>query len=97
MSTPLDLYPVPYTTPQAEGLYLDVPSVSERSDILTSKTGIDVRDVFLGHPRCVVCGHSAPYALQYCQIISHLDYEVVRPSVIEPTSWTTYLLFSGRC
>ncbi|KAI0295526.1 hypothetical protein BC826DRAFT_281071 [Russula brevipes] len=69
MSTPLPLYPLPYTTrlPPDE-LYFDV-----ETSRVAFRSGIDARDVFLGHRRCVVCGTTT--SLNRCHIIRRTDAE----------------------
>jgi len=74
MSTQLDLYPLPYTAPHPpEGLYRGVDKVSIYSGTTTFNARIDVRDVFLGRRRCVICGYAIPSVLQHCHIVGRED------------------------
>ena len=74
-----------------EGFACSSREASETSSTEAFETGIDERDVFLGVPRCIVCGRRR--GLERCHIIPATEQETVcvhRPpkaALTSPRQW----------
>ena len=78
----LNLYPLPYTASEPpQELVQSGETVSRCSNTAVFNTNVKNRDVFLGEPRCVVCGTSGSYALDHCRIVGRSDVAMVRQHV----------------
>lgn len=75
MSQLLHSYPIPFTSSQVpQELISCVQRISEY-DTTSFEKGLDKRDIFLGDPRCVICGDRP---VTHCHIIGRHNFTTVR-------------------
>jgi hypothetical protein len=67
-----------YTASQAQDFVTHTQTVPGYMELMeASDMELEIRDVFLGERRCVICGIANPSILQHCCIISGSDIETV--------------------